>query len=132
MANIGVDRTRGKGNLVMENRDCPSSIEDKVEGQTEKTHHTFLDNMDSIAYGVEAWFEENTGYSRRVAETTVAIARALGVPASDIKRWASSRSVRDTEKGRVIKSLLQRLQQSSVKPCDNGNISDSRYEVNLV
>jgi hypothetical protein len=71
-------------------------------------------NMEAIACGVEAWFEENASYSRRVAETTVEIARALGIPESEIKRWLSSRSTRDMEKGRVIKSLLQRLQEGSL------------------
>ncbi len=85
----------------------------KVDEAGEKARHTFLGRMDAIACGVEAWFEENTGYSRKVAETTVEIARALGVPESDIKRWVTCRSIRDMEKGRVIKTLLQRLQESS-------------------
>lgn len=104
-----VDRARGKGNLVLENRDYQSSVEDKVGEQTEKTRHTFRDNMDAIACGVEAWFEENTDYSRRVTKTTVDIARALGVPEGEIERWASSRPISDTEKGRVVKSLLEKL-----------------------
>lgn len=85
----------------------------KVDEDGAKARHTFLGSLDAIACGIEAWFEENTGYSRKVAETTVEIARALGVPESDIKRWVSRRSIRDMEKGRVISSLLQRLQESS-------------------
>jgi len=79
-----------------------------------KSRHTFLNNMNAIAYGVEAWFEENTGYSRRVTETTVDIARALGVPEDEIERWAASRLICDTEKFNIIKSLLERLQGSSL------------------
>jgi len=105
-----VDRDQGKGSLLLEKRDCQPFIEDKVDEKAKKSRHTFLDNMDAIACGVEAWFEENTGYSRRVAETTVDIARALGVPESDIKRWESSRAIcDDVEKVSVIKSLLERL-----------------------
>ena len=105
-----VDRDQDKGSLVLEKRDCQPFIEDKVDEKAKGSRHTFLDSMDAIACGVEAWFEENTGYSRKVAETTVDIARALGVPESDIKRWESSRGIcNDTEKGRVIKCLLERL-----------------------
>ena len=87
----------------------------KVEGQIEKGRHTFLDNMDAIACGVEARFEENTGYTRRVTETTVEIARKLGIPEDEIERWAASRLarlMRDTGKLNVIKSHLERLQES--------------------
>lgn len=127
-----VDRDQDKGSLVLEKRDCQPFIEDKVDEKAKKSRHTFLDNMDAIACGVEAWFEENTGYSRRVAETTVDIARALGVAESDIKRWESSRAIYDIEKVGVIKSLLKRLQPRSIQPNDNGNTSRKRYEVNLL
>ena len=119
-----VDRARGKGNLVLEKRDyLPPSIEDKVEEQAEGSRYMFLDNMDAIAYGVQAWFEENTGYSTRVTETTVEIARALGMPEGEIKKWVSSRSIRDTERGKVVKFLLERLQGSS--PADR--VDDKRH-----
>lgn len=111
---MSVDRAQGKGNFLLGNRDCQSPIGGRVDEQAKKTRHTFLENMDAIERGVEVWFEENTGYSRRVAETTVEIARALGMSESDIKRWVSSRLMRDTEKGRVIKSHLERLQGSSL------------------
>ena len=111
---IGVDKALGKRHPVPKNGDYQSSIEDKVEEQAKKTRLRFLEDMDAIACGVEAWFEESTGYSRRVAETTADIARALGMPESEIKRWASSRAVHDMEKGRVVRSLLERLQRSFV------------------
>jgi hypothetical protein len=128
-----VDRDQDKGSLVLEKRDCQPLVEDKVDEKAEKSRHTFLDNMDAIACGVKAWFEENTGYSRRLAETTVDIARALGVPESDINRWESSRAIcDDKEKVSVIKSLLERLQPRSIQPYDNGNTWRKRYEVNLL
>lgn len=72
-----------------------------------------IDDIDAIAYGVEAWFEENTGYSKGVAETTVEIARKLGVPEDEIRRWAARQSTLNTEKVKLIKSLLQRVGASS-------------------
>lgn len=106
---ISIDKSPGKRNLAPENGDSRPPVDDKVEGQIEKGRHAFLDNIDAVACGVEAWFEENTGYSSRVVETTVDIARALRVPESDIKRWASSRLIHNTEKLNVIKFRLERL-----------------------
>ena len=97
---------RGKGNYH-------PTLEDKNEQKIERSRHNFLGDIDAIAYGVEAWFEENTGYSEGVAETTVEIARKLGVPEDEIKRWAARRSTFNTEKVKLIKSLLQRPRVSS-------------------
>ena len=110
---IRVDKTPERRNLTPENRDCQPSIGDKIGQQTKKTRRTFLDDMDSIAYGVEAWFEEDSDYTRRVTEATVDVAQKLGVPENEIRRWAACRLNCSTEKSRVIKSLLERLQASS-------------------
>ena len=87
----------------------------RVEKPPERTEQTTLSKMEAIAFGVQAWFEENTGYSRRVTETTIDMARQLGIPEHEIEKWAASRLarlIRDTEKLNVIKDLLQRLQES--------------------
>jgi len=110
---LGVGKTTEKRNITPRNADCQPSIVEKVEEQTKKPRGAFVDVMDSIACGVEAWFEENTSYSRKVTETTVDIARKLGVPEGEIERWSTRRLTRCTEKGRAIKSLLERLQASS-------------------
>ena len=93
--------------------DYQPPIEDKVKQQIEKTRDTFIGDIDAIAYGVEAWFEENTGYSESVAEMTVEIARKLGVPEDEIRRWVARRSTFNVERVKLIKSLLQRLWASS-------------------
>jgi hypothetical protein len=87
--------------------------EDKIGQQTKRKQHTFINDIDAIAYGVEAWFEENTGYSESVVETTVEIARKLGVPEDEIRRWAARRSTFNVERAKLIKSLLQRPRVSS-------------------
>ncbi len=111
---MSISGVQGKRNLAPTKGDFQASIEDKADDVSKRTQHSFLDDMDAIACGVEVWFEENTGYSRRVTQMTVDIARALGVPGVEIKRWVACRLIRDTEKGRVIKSLLERLQSSFV------------------
>jgi len=110
--NNRVGKTSQKRNLTPENGDC-LSIEGKVKQQTNKTQGNFLDIMDSVAYGVETWFEEKTDYSRKVVEATLDIARKLGLPEAEIDRWAACRLTRYMEKDRVIKSLIKRAQVSS-------------------
>ena len=119
---VNEDKSPGKRDLALKDGDCQLSTKEKVDEEAKKPRRTFLDNMDAIAFGVEAWFEENTAYSRRVHETTVDIARAFGIPEDEIEKWAASRLarlIRDTEKLNVIKSLLIKLQESFPDQADN-------------
>ena len=89
----------------------------RVEEPVEKTQRSSLDKMEAIAYGVQARFEENTGYSKRVTDATINVARALGVPDAEIERWADhrlTRLARDTERLRDIKSLMEKLYGKSL------------------
>ncbi len=89
----------------------------RVEKQTRRDQHTSFDKMEAIAYGVQAQFEESTGYSKRVTDATINVARALGVPEIEIERWAAHRSTRlarDSERLREIKSLLEKLYGNSL------------------
>lgn len=98
----------GEKNLTLQNGNYQLSHE--AEEQAESLH-PFLNDIESIAYGVEAWFEENTGDLRRVIESTLDIARDLGIPQDEIERWAASRLSRDALKVSTVKSLLiKRLQ----------------------
>jgi len=110
---IRVGKTSERGNPIPEKGNYRPPIADKVEQQTEKNRRTFIGDIDAIARGVEAWFEENAGYSKSVAETTVEIARKLGIPEDEIRRWAACRSIFNEEKVKLVKSLLQRLPTSS-------------------
>ena len=84
----------------------------QVEGRTGRNQPTILRKMEAIACGVQARFEESTGYSKKVTNETINIAKALGVADSEIERWAThrlSRIARDTERLREIKSLLDKV-----------------------
>lgn len=92
-------------------------VVDKVEKRAGKSQPTFPDQMEAIACGVQARFEEDYGCPRKLIKTTVEVAQALGVPRAVIDRWLASRLTQitsDTEKLREIKSLLERLEQSPV------------------
>ena len=82
-----------------------------IDKQTGGNRSTVLGKMDAIACGVQARFEESTGYTKRVTDETVNIARALGVSDSEIEKWASNRLnqiAQDTERLREIKTLLNK------------------------
>lgn len=84
----------------------------RAEKQSKRSQHMALDKMEAIAYGVQARFEENTGYSRRVTDATINVARALGVPEPEIEKWAThrlTRLARETERIREIRNLLEKL-----------------------
>ena len=84
----------------------------RSDSRTGKTPSKSFDRMEAIACGVQARFEEKTGYSRKVTDETINVARALGLASSEIEQWATfrlSRLARDTETLREIKSLLTKL-----------------------
>lgn len=71
--------------------------------------------MDAIAYGVQARLDERTGYSKRVTDETVNIARNLGVTNREIKTWVNQRTkqlARDEERLRSIKTMLDRVRSN--------------------
>ncbi len=71
--------------------------------------------MEAIACGVQARLDERTGYSRRVTDETVNVARTLGVADREIKTWVNQRVkqlARDEERLRSIKILLDRVRSN--------------------
>ena len=95
----------------------------QVEKQARRNRPTSFGKMEAIAYGVQARFEESTGYSKKVTDETINVARALGVADSEIERWAThrlSRLARDTERLREIKSLLDKVYGSRLSTMARG------------
>lgn len=76
----------------------------------DKSGRSYLQKMDAIAAGVQERIKE-TGFTRRVTDETVNIARSLGVPEPEIERWVSYRLARlsnDMKHIQEIKSLLDK------------------------
>ena len=68
--------------------------------------------MEAIAGGVRARIEERTGFSRRLTDETVNVARALGVADRDIVKWVNQRQkLLATEEKRLrgIKSIIDKV-----------------------
>jgi hypothetical protein len=70
-----------------------------------------MSKMEAIARGVQARFEENTGYAKKVTDETVKIARSLGVANTEIERWTNhhyNSLAHETARLKTIKSRLKR------------------------
>jgi len=83
--------------------------ENTTKGEAQERQRNLFENMDAIGLGVEARLEMKAGYSIMIAETTINIARKLGIPEDVIERWAASRLSYYTQKVRATKSILERL-----------------------
>ncbi len=84
----------------------------QVEKPIGRDRHNSLENMEAIAYGVKARFEEDNNYSNKVTDATVNIARTIRVSEKLIERWKAYRLTQlahDTKKFRELKSLLEKL-----------------------
>ena len=68
--------------------------------------------MNAIARGVEARLDSLLGYSKIVTQETIDIARQLGIAEEEIQEWAAVKARLDSERNRVIKSSLNKLQRS--------------------
>lgn len=70
-----------------------------------------LGKMEAIACGVQARFEATTGYSQKVTQETVNIAKSLGVSNTEIEKWVAHRLdclARNRKIMQEIKSMLQK------------------------
>ena len=68
--------------------------------------------MDAIARGVEAKFDPLLTLSRGVTIRTIEIAQRLGIAEEEIQEWAEAKAKLDSEISRVVKSSLNKLEQS--------------------
>ena len=71
-----------------------------------------FNQMNAIAYGVEAKYDLLTGHPEIVTQATMDIALRLGIPEKAIQRWAAARARLGSEGNRVIKSALDKLNRS--------------------
>jgi hypothetical protein len=84
---------------------------------TDKISPAVNERLEAIAWGVQARFEESTGYSKKVTDETINIARSLGLANHEIEKWAARRLNRiahETERLRAIMSLLDKTYGKSL------------------
>lgn len=88
-----------------------------VEPRVSRNRPKSISRMDAIACGVQARFEERTGYTKTLIDTTVNVAKTLGVPEREIQNWTNARISRisnETEKLREIKTMLEKHYPSNL------------------
>jgi CheY-like chemotaxis protein len=68
--------------------------------------------MDAIAYGVEARYNNFISWPGIVTEEAASIAISLGIPEERVRKWVEIRTRLDSERRRVIESLLTKLERS--------------------
>ena len=68
--------------------------------------------MDAIARGVEAKLDPLLTLSRGVTARTIEIAQRLGIAEEEIQEWAEAKAKLDSDISRVVKSSLNKLEQS--------------------
>jgi hypothetical protein len=100
---------------VKENQYMKSSNVPEGPRQTWTPEQSRNAKMEAIAYGVQARLEERTGYSRRITNETVDIARALGVADREIEKWVNQRSMQLACNEERLKSIKTRLEKMATK-----------------
>jgi response regulator RpfG family c-di-GMP phosphodiesterase len=105
---LSVDRALEKRRLELENRDYQQHLEQKVAEQARKIRAAFLNAITALAHALEAKDRYTSGHSQRVAETSVAIARELGLPQEGIEKIRLAGLVHDIGKIGVRESILNK------------------------
>jgi hypothetical protein len=80
-----------------------------------------MSQIEAIARGVQARFEENTGYMKKITDETIKIARSLGVPNKEIERWADYRRnilAYETAQLKIIKNLVAKMRLTKMLSTD--------------
>lgn len=67
------------------------------------------DEINAIAHGVEAKLNSLAGFSEMVTQQSVEIARQLGMSEEEIQRWATTRSMLDSQRSRAVYSSLDKV-----------------------
>jgi putative two-component system response regulator len=116
---VSLSRALEKRQLIIENRDYQSHLEQKVKEQTKKVRQSFLNSITSLVYALEAKDKYTHGHSQRVTKIAVAIAKKLTMPKVMLEKIELAGLLHDVGKIGVSESILN-------KP---GKLSSEEFEV---
>ncbi len=105
---LSVQRALEKRRLVLELKDYHENLEQKVEEQAKKIRAAFLNAIAALANALEAKDKYTSGHSLRVVETSVAIARNLGLPPSSVEKIRLAGLIHDIGKIGVKEDILNK------------------------
>jgi putative two-component system response regulator len=105
---LRVRRALEKRQLMIENDEYKSSLENKVQQQTKKIRETFLNSIQSLALALEAKDKYTGGHSQRVANLAVDIARELGMAPEYLEKLKFAALVHDIGKIGIKESIINK------------------------
>jgi putative nucleotidyltransferase with HDIG domain len=106
-----------KRRLLIENRNYQQGLEERVEVQARRIEELFLEGVHALVYALEAKDAYTRGHSMRVANYSIAIARALGLEGDLVDTIALGAELHDVGKIGVSESVLHKA----------GKLSDAEY-----
>jgi putative nucleotidyltransferase with HDIG domain len=103
-----VSQALDKRRLIIENRNYQHGLEERVEAQARRIEELFLEGVHALVYALEAKDGYTRGHSMRVANYSIATARALGLDADLIDTIALGAELHDVGKIGVSESVLHK------------------------
>lgn len=77
-------------------------------------------HIDAIALGIEAKLDSIDRHSKTVIRRTIEVARQLDISEAEIQRWVDARSTVYSERDKIIKSVLSKVERSPLMQCMMG------------
>lgn len=75
--------------------------------------------LDAIAFGIEAKLDPLSNYSKLVVQETIDIARKLGIPENEIMSWITSRARLDSKK-KTLAGMIEEKSMKQISPVNQG------------
>ncbi len=113
-----LDKINASISTILKSREPHRTVCNTIPDMGEADYNTkngddrSLSGMDAIAYGVDARVDHFDFHSKIVTERTVELARSLGLPETEIEKWAVARDEFCSERDRRIKSELSKLERN--------------------
>jgi len=101
-----LDRVNTSVHTLLENKERLS------ETKHRQTTENSFDPMNAIAFGVETKLELHDNHSQIVTQRTVRIAQQLGICEEEIQRWAAARGRLESERHKIMRASLSKLEHS--------------------
>jgi putative two-component system response regulator len=105
---VRVKQALEKRKLRIDNKEYQHHLEERVEEQSARIRSAFFDAITALAHALEAKDKYTSGHSQRVAETSTAIARQLGMPDERLEKIQTAALVHDLGKIGVNENILNK------------------------
>ena len=111
------DKINASISMVLKNREPHCTVSNIVPGMGDaycgkNANGRSLSEINAIAFGVDAQVDYFGFHSKIVTEKTVDLARGLGLPEKEIKKWVVAQDELYSERDRRIKSALSKLERN--------------------